>query len=202
MWCKHGSLHCWASWAKTPGYFSFLLCQESRFCVSEEEIRYLGSFPPGKGLYRLSCVYWNVRPFLKINLESNRHGQSTALFNWFSTLRFQHDAAEAEFLEEIQAKVLLAIHSHLFSLALRFLFLQTHTTSYSFYRSTTVHCIGERNKPDRKSYHVFNDLRNPYRNLKSENSRDFAKKPQRNWTFMNSTSFFMIMSYIIKISKH
>ncbi len=43
---------------------------------------------------------------------------------------------EAEFLNEIQTKVsrvsLLAIHSHLYSFALRFLFLQTHATSYSF----------------------------------------------------------------------
>ncbi len=31
-------------------------------------------------------------------------------------------------------------------------------------------------------------LRNPYRNLKSENSQDYAQKPQRNLTFMNSAS--------------
>jgi hypothetical protein len=47
-----------------------------------------------------------------------------------------YGATKAEFLEEIQAKVLrvflLAIHSHLFSFALRFLLIQTHTTSYSF----------------------------------------------------------------------
>ncbi len=40
----------------------------------------------------------------------------------------------AEFLDEIQTKALrvflLAIHSHLYSIALRFLFLQTHATSY------------------------------------------------------------------------
>jgi hypothetical protein len=50
---------------------------------------------------------------------------------------------EAEFLVEIQTKVLrvflLVIHSHLYRFALRFLFLQTHTTSYSF-------CKGERMK--------------------------------------------------------
>jgi hypothetical protein len=40
---------------------------------------------------------------------------------------------EAEFLDEIQAKVVLhAVHSHLYSVALRLLFLQTHATSYSF----------------------------------------------------------------------
>jgi hypothetical protein len=42
----------------------------------------------------------------------------------------------AEFLDEIRTKVLrvflLAIHSHLYSFALRFLFLQTHAISYSF----------------------------------------------------------------------
>jgi hypothetical protein len=30
--------------------------------------------------------------------------------------------------------------------------------------------------------------RNPYRNIKSENSQDYAQKPQRNFTFMNSAS--------------
>jgi hypothetical protein len=49
----------------------------------------------------------------------------------------------------------------------------------SFYISVTVHCTvkekGEKpdRKPDRKPY----PLRNPYRNLKSENSQDYAQKP-------------------------
>jgi hypothetical protein len=50
--------------------------------------------------------------------------------------------AEAEFLDEIQTEVLkgflLDIHSHLYSFALRFIFLQTRATSYSFYRTVTV----------------------------------------------------------------
>jgi hypothetical protein len=75
---------------------------------------------------------------------------------------------EAEFLDEIQTKALrvflLAIHSQLNIFALRFIFLQTHTTSYSFYNSVTVHCKGERRKPHILPY----GLRNPYRNLKSE----------------------------------
>ena len=54
--------------------------------------------------------------------------------------------AAAEFLDEIQTKVLrvvlLAIHSHLYSFALIFIFLQTHATSYSFYSSVTAHCKG------------------------------------------------------------
>jgi hypothetical protein len=45
-------------------------------------------------------------------------------------------APEAVFLDEIQTKALrvflLAIHSHLYSFALRFLFLQTHATFYLF----------------------------------------------------------------------
>ncbi len=49
---------------------------------------------------------------------------------------------EAEFLDEIRTKVLkvflLAIHSPLYSFALRFLFLQTHATSYSFYSSVQL----------------------------------------------------------------
>ncbi len=43
---------------------------------------------------------------------------------------------------------LLAIHSYRYnySFVLRFLFLQTHATSYSFYSSISVHCQGERRK--------------------------------------------------------
>ena len=48
---------------------------------------------------------------------------------------------EAEFLDVIGTKVLrvflLAMHSHLYSFALRFIFLQTHAISYSFYSSVT-----------------------------------------------------------------
>jgi hypothetical protein len=46
---------------------------------------------------------------------------------------------EAEFLDEIQKKVfLLAINRHLYSFALRFLFLQNHATSYSFTEFTLI----------------------------------------------------------------
>jgi hypothetical protein len=49
---------------------------------------------------------------------------------------------EAEFLDEIQTKVLivflLAVHSHLYSFALRFLFLQTRATFHSFLQYTVI----------------------------------------------------------------
>ncbi len=60
--------------------------------------------------------------------------------------------SEAEFLDDVQKKALriflLAIHSLFNGFALRFLFLQTHSTSYtcSYYISVTVHCKGERRK--------------------------------------------------------
>ena len=38
------------------------------------------------------------------------------------------------------------------------------------------------------------NLRNLYRNLKSENSQDYAQKPQRNCTFMNSDSGLFVGS--------
>jgi hypothetical protein len=77
-------------------------------------------------------------------------------------------------LDEIQTKVLrvflLAIQSHLYSFALGFLFLQTRTTSYSFY-SVLLYTVKEKEgKPDRKPHPLPYGLRNPYRNLKSENS--------------------------------
>jgi hypothetical protein len=54
---------------------------------------------------------------------------------------------EAEFLDEIQKKVLrvflLTIQSHLYSFALRFLFLQTHATSYSF-KSALLYTVKEK----------------------------------------------------------
>ncbi len=60
-------------------------------------------------------------------------------------------------------------HTHLYSFALRFLFIQTHTTSYSV-------CKGDRRKTDRKPYPIPYGLRNPYKNLKSENSQDTSMK--------------------------
>ncbi len=75
---------------------------------------------------------------------------------------------------EIQTKVfrvfLLSIHSHLYSFTLRFLFLQTQATSYSFY-SALLYTVKEKGgKPDRKPHPLRYGLRNPYKNIKSENS--------------------------------
>jgi hypothetical protein len=82
---------------------------------------------------------------------------------------------------------LLAIHSHLYSFAMRFLFLQTHATSYSFYSLVTVHCN------ENMKYFPYG-LRNPYRNLKSENSPGYARKAQQNGIFMNSAFDLLILS--------
>ncbi len=70
--------------------------------------------------------------------------------NWLTPLFIDvADCAEAEFLDEIQTKVLRvflrAIHSHLYSFALRFLFLQIHATSYVFSSDSR-----NRRKPERK----------------------------------------------------
>jgi hypothetical protein len=50
--------------------------------------------------------------------------------------------SEAEFLDEIQTKVLrvflLAVLSHLYGFALRFLFNQTHATSHVFLQTHTI----------------------------------------------------------------
>jgi hypothetical protein len=65
------------------------------------------------------------------------------------------DWPETEFWEKIHTKVFRVsslLFSHLYSFALRFIFLQTHATSYSFYSSVHVHCKGERRKPERKPY--------------------------------------------------
>jgi hypothetical protein len=76
-------------------------------------------------------------------------------------------STEAEFLDEIQTKVLrvflLAIHSHLYTQPL------TESTVQSLYTVKE-----KEGKPDRKLYPLPYGLRNPYRNLKTENSPDYA----------------------------
>ncbi len=95
--------------------------------------------------------------------------------------------AEAEFLGEIQTKVfvvfLLVIHSHLTTALLEM---------YIFTQPLTV-WRKEENLLE-KSYPLPYGLRNPYRNLKSVNSQDYAQKPERDWSFMNSVSWELLHS--------
>jgi hypothetical protein len=57
-------------------------------------------------------------------------------------------------------------HSHPYSFALRFIFLQTHATSYSFY-SKLLNTVKEKGgKPDRKPYPLPYGLRNPFKDKK------------------------------------
>ncbi len=89
---------------------------------------------------------------------------------------------KAKFLDEIQTKVLsiflLATHSCLYSLALpwNLYFFKLTQTSYSFSSSVPVHCKGKRNDENLIENHTTlpYGLRNPYRNLKSENSQDYC----------------------------
>ncbi len=91
----------------------------------------------------------------------------------------RNSCPEAEFLDEIQTKTLrvfiLAIHSHLCSFALRFIFLQTHATSSSFYSSFTIHKRKEENLIGNYITPPYG-VRNPYRNLKSKNSQETSTK--------------------------
>jgi hypothetical protein len=77
-------------------------------------------------------------------------------------------------LDEIQTEVLrvflLAIHSHLYSLALRFFKLTQPLTVSTVQLLYTVKEKGV--KPDRKPYPLPYGLRNQCRNLCSENSQD------------------------------
>jgi hypothetical protein len=67
------------------------------------------------------------------------------------------------------------LFSHLYSFALRFIFLQTHATSYSFYSAVILFTVKEKGgKPDRKPYALLYGLKNTYRYLRSENSQDYA----------------------------
>jgi hypothetical protein len=80
---------------------------------------------------------------------------------------------------------LLAIQSHLYGFTLRFIFLQTHATSYSFYGELPRYCTLYRRKEEKPPSLWF---KKSMQNLKSENSQDYAQKPLRNCTFMNSAS--------------
>jgi hypothetical protein len=42
--------------------------------------------------------------------------------------------------------------------------------------------------PEQKWFEMVFNVKIVYGNLKSENSQDYAQKPQRNFTFMNSAS--------------
>jgi hypothetical protein len=93
-------------------------------------------------------------------------------------LQIVNISSEAEFLDKIQTKVLRIFlfdaHSHPYSIALRFIFLQTHATSYYFYSSITVlYTVKKKGgKPNRKPHPLPYGLRNPYRNHKYENSQE------------------------------
>jgi hypothetical protein len=77
-------------------------------------------------------------------------------------------STEAEFLDEIQTKVLnvflLVIHSHIYSFDLIYLFRQTHATCYSFCKRETLQ-------------KTIPQVWEP---------KDYAQKPQWNCTFMSS----------------
>jgi hypothetical protein len=82
---------------------------------------------------------------------------------------------DAEVLDEIQTKVfrffLLVIHSHLYSFTLSVL-------NFKLTQPLTVSVKEKIGKPERKLYPLPYGFRNPYRNLNSENSKDYAQKSQ------------------------
>jgi hypothetical protein len=91
-------------------------------------------------------------------------------------------------LDEIQKKVFPPCNSQSpLQLCLEIFFKLTQPLTVS--RVQLLYTVKEKGgKPDRKPYPLPYDLRNPYRNLKSQNSQDYAQKPQRNCRFMNSAS--------------
>ncbi len=78
--------------------------------------------------------------------------------------------------------------------ALSFLFFNKLTQPLTVSSVQLLYTVKEKGgKPDRKPYPLFYGLRNPYRNLKSEISQDYAQKSQRNCTFMNSASVEILL---------
>ncbi len=99
-------------------------------------------------------------------------------------------------MDEIQPKVLLlAIQSDLYSLPwdLYFFKLTQPLTGSTVW---WLHCKGERRKTWQKPPLPSLCFRNPYKNLTSENSQDYAQQPQRNCTFMNWASGYVYVPFI------
>jgi hypothetical protein len=92
--------------------------------------------------------------------------------------------SEAKFLDEIQTKT-LEFFSLLFTVTTTALtrdlyFLKiTQPLTVSTVQLQLLYTVKEKlGNPDRKPYYLLYGLRNPYRNLKSENSQDFGQNPQ------------------------
>jgi hypothetical protein len=91
--------------------------------------------------------------------------------------------AEIKIQKKVLRVFLLASHSHLHSFAFKF----TQPLTVSIVQ--ILYTVKEKGaKPDIKPYHLPYGSRSPYRNLKSDNSQEYAQKPQRNCTFMNLAS--------------
>ncbi len=102
---------------------------------------------------------------------------------------------EAEFLDEIQTKVLgvflLANYSHSLQICIEIYISSNSRNLLQFVLFTVkfLYTVKEKGgKPVKKPHHLPHSLRNPYRNLKADKSQDYAKQPQLNCTFMNSAS--------------
>jgi hypothetical protein len=96
-------------------------------------------------------------------------------------LTYSSGFLEVEFFdEEFSALLITAISA---SLPCDFYFFKSFNL-LQFSAVQLLYTVKEKKgKPDRKLYPLPYGLRNPYRNLKSENSQDYAQKPQRNCMF-------------------
>ena len=121
-------------------------------------------------VYSVQCTVYSVQSTYHTSLNVPRSPTSVQRPNSWTKSRQK----SLEF-----SSSLFAVTST-YSFALRFIFLRTHATSYSFYRRKEENLT-------KKPYPLY-VLRNPYRNLNSENSYDYAQKPQRTCTFMTSAS--------------
>ncbi len=111
----------------------------------------------------------------------------------------------ASFTVKCAGQISVWCHQVMFTVSIFYWRIYATTDSY------IGHTCGERvgrisstRQVNRKSYLLPYALRNPYTNLKSENSQDYAQKPQRNCTFMNSASVLPVRSHtkIPNLFKH
>ncbi len=130
-------------------------------------------------------------PIMEMKHPSNRPLMQQNIRRAYTSnrIRTQRKESRCRILGQNPDKSLLAIQSHLYSFALRFFFFKLPQPLWQFLQRALVYIVKKKGgKPDRKPHLLFYGLRNPYRNIKSENSKDFDQKPQRNCTFMNSAS--------------
>ncbi len=144
---------------------------------------------------RNSCKAWFPSPAIQLVNNASLYAVSRHEFSHlFSSTWISLDTERTKSRQKFEEFSSL-LFSHLYSFSLRFIFLQTHATSYIclLYEYTVKEKGGKHGR--KKTIALLPYL---YRNIKSKNSQDNAQKPQRNCTFMNLAPRFVSEFFFMK----